>query len=446
MKICLLLFIHFVLFAGFPFLSLFAEGSPLTTGGSIRLGGWSSSRTLDNQKDIGVPNVLLNSKYEFSENTKLVLDGWLRSERLARTSAAKGSLREAYIQSVWGDWEFIAGRKLYLWGRADGINPTDNLSPRNYTLLTPEDTDQRLGTYSLSAKVYKGDYSFQFIAIPYFVGNTVPIPKQGFPLSNKLQEVGGAQNNFAFKWERIGGVIDWSLSYFQGYDLNPDLGIRRIPRFLSGNESATFIDLAPDLTLSNPKWSESNSLQTIAKHHRIHVYGGDMSTVIGKYSLRGETAYTQTADPTGKNNFIKNPFWQTVVGGDRTFLEYLNINIQYIYKRTFFVQDLDRTIDPYEQSIARVSQTVANQLFEHLHGASLRISYKWLHETLESEITFVGYFNRGDSFVRPKIKYAINDSTYLIIGGDYYSGPSDNSFFGLLKRNSGFFTELQRNF
>jgi hypothetical protein len=54
------------------------------------------------------------------------------------------------------------------------------------------------------------------------------------------------------------------------------------------------------------------------------VYVGDVSTVIGKYSLRGETAYVHTADPKGKNLFIKNPYWTTVLGGD-----------SYIIKDTF---------------------------------------------------------------------------------------------------------------
>jgi hypothetical protein len=426
-----------------PCVSVFAEMSLTDVNGSLRFGGWSSSRTLDNQSNIGVPSAWFNTKQEISENSKLVIDGWLRKEGSELKPAARGTLREAYLQSTFGDWEFSAGRKLFLWGKADGINPTDNLSPRNFTLLTPDDTDQRLGTYSLSAKVYKGDHSFQFISIPYFVGNTVPIPNQGFPFSTRIQNPSGLQNHFAVKWERSGGNWDWSLSYFQGNDLNPDLGIRKLPRIILNQDTATLIELSPNFESNLTKLSDGYTNQTTASFHRMHVYGGDVSTVVGKYSFRGETAYIHTADPSGKNHFIKNPNWQTVVGGDRTFFEYLNLNIQYIYKRTFFLQDSNLIFDPYERSIARVGQTIANQLDEHLHGASFRISYKWFHETLDAEITIVRYFNRGDSLIRPKLKYAINDTTYWIVGGELYSGPNDASFFGLLRRNSGVFTEFQ---
>ncbi len=420
-----------------------AEDRSLTTSGSLRWGGWSSNRKLDNQTDIGVPSVWLNSKWEFSENSKIVMNGWARKEGLAPAPQTSAMFREAYLQSNWGDWEFSIGRKLFLWGRADGINPTDNLSPRNFTLLVPDDSDQRKGTYSASIKLYKGDHSFQIISIPYFVGNTVPIPDQGFPFSTKVQTVSGIQNSFAVKWEKIGGNWDWSLSYYQGYDLNPDLGIRTLPRSILNQSYPNPIDLYPDFTIANSKLAEGYSLQTKANYNRIHVYGGDISTVIGKYSLRGETAFVQTVDTNGKNLFVKNPNWQTVVGGDRNFLEYLNINIQYIYKRTFFLQDPNLISDPYERAITNMGQTISNQLVEHLHGGSLRISYKWFHETLEGEITYVNYFNRGDSLIRPKLKYAINDSTYWIFGGDFFSGPKEGSFFGFQRRNTGVFTEVQ---
>lgn len=425
------------------FLPIYAEESNLTTNGSIRFGGWSTNRNLDNETNIGVPSVWMKTKWELSETTKIVMDGWLRKEGFAKSPQARGAFREAYLQTAWGDWEFSLGRKLFLWGKADGINPTENLSPRNITLLVPEDTDQRIGTYSVSAKLYKGDHSFQFISIPYFVGNTVPIPNQGFPFSTKISEPGGIQNHFAIKWEKNGGDWDYSLSYFQGKDLNPDLGIRQLPRSVLNQSSPNILELSPEFRPENPKFSSGYTLQTQANYNRIHVYGGDVSTVIGKYSLRGETAYVHTADPKGKNLFIKNPYWTTVFGGDRTFFEYLNINIQYIYKRTFHLVDLDRVFDPYERAIAQTGQTIANQLVEHLHGASLRLSYKWFHETLEGEITYVGYFYQKDYLLRPKMKYAINDSTYWVLGGEYYSGPNDSSFFGLLRRNSGFFTEVQ---
>lgn len=423
-----------------------AEDSMLSLNGSYRFGAWSSSRTLDNRSNIGLPSVWMNSKMELSENSKFVIDGWVQKEGSQPSPAARGSLREAYIQSSWGDWEFSAGRKLFLWGRADGINPTDNLSPRNFTLLMPQDSDQRNGAYSLSAKVYKGNHSLQLISIPYFIGNTVSIPSQGFPFNTKIQKEVGLQNHFAFKWEHSGGNWDWSLSYFQGNDLNPDLGIRRVPRILLNQDVATYLDLYPYYYLDNPKLIEGYSTQTTATFNRVHVYGGDVSTVIGKYSLRGEGAFTQTADTSGRNLFIKNPNFQSVIGGDRTFFEYLNINIQYIYKRTFYLQDLNQILDPYERSIALTGQSIANQLQSHLHGASLRVSYKWLNETLEGEITYVVYFNRGDSLTRPKMKYAINDMTYFILGGELYSGPNDASFFGLLRRNSGVFTEIQYSF
>lgn len=56
------------------------------------------------------------------------------------------NLRELYASYNWDQTFYLdVGRQIVVWGRADGINPTDNLSPRDYTRLVPDETDQRLG-------------------------------------------------------------------------------------------------------------------------------------------------------------------------------------------------------------------------------------------------------------------------------------------------------------
>ena len=46
--------------------------------------------------------------------------------------------------------EYVVSETLA--GRADRINPTDNLTPRDFTLLVPDDEDQRFGTAAIRAR------------------------------------------------------------------------------------------------------------------------------------------------------------------------------------------------------------------------------------------------------------------------------------------------------
>lgn len=105
--------------------------------------------------------------------------------------------------------------------------------------------------------------------------------------------------------EQTGRAVDWSLSFFEGFDRSLDAKLGQI----SPAAVAVFLT-----------------------HNRIQVIGADAATTIGRYGLRGEAAYTFTQDESGKNPLIKNPFFYLVLGGDRTFQEYLNINCQYFLR------------------------------------------------------------------------------------------------------------------
>src|SRR3989338_3899592 len=50
--------------------------------------------------------------------------------------------------------DLSVGKQIITWGRADGVNPTDNLSPKNYTLLLPEEGDRKTGVASLKYDYY----------------------------------------------------------------------------------------------------------------------------------------------------------------------------------------------------------------------------------------------------------------------------------------------------
>ena len=71
-----------------------------------------------------------------------------------------------------------------------------------------------------------------------------------------------------------------------------------------------------------------------------------------------------------------------VMGADRTFLEYLNVNIQYLVRVIVNYQNPEATGNP----VAVEEAVINNQLDQIQQGATFRINYKWLNETLEAEV------------------------------------------------------------
>jgi hypothetical protein len=136
-------------------------------------------------------------------------------------------------------------------------------------------------------------------------------------------------------------------------------------------------------------------------------------------------------------------FW--VLGGDRTYRGELNVNLQYIFRFVVNYPPNPAGDGGFADMIAKEEAIIGNQTTRVQHGASARISNKWLHETLEGELGVVGYFNPRGILVRPKVTYSFSDHWKTIIGGEIYRGD-DRSVFGLLRSNSVAYVEARYSF
>ena len=389
----------------------------LNLSGSLRGGYWSSSRTLDDRENLTTASLWLKAAPKLRSNVSLFVEGWIMNQQLFHADETEEQLREAYLDINLGPMDLRIGKQIIVWGRTDRINPTDNLSPRDFTLLVPEDDDQRLGTPAVKATYYFKEISLSAYWLPDFSSDTIPIQKPPTPFTITEDVPDTSFGAWALKVEQTGKVVDWSLSYFNGYDLYPDLGIT----------------------------SPTQPTHLTLKNHRIYVIGADAATTLGRYGLRAEAAYTMTQDNKGDNPYIKNPFFYMVMGGDRTFLEYLNVNIQYLIRAIVNYQNPNEIADPVQRAVAVEQAVINNQLDQIQQGATFRINYKWLNETLEGEIATVFLTPHFSYAIRPKVTYAFTDRWKGIIGGDLYEGDQ-TSFFGYLSHNSTAYAEVRWSF
>jgi hypothetical protein len=388
--------------------------------GSLRSGYWVKDRKLDDQMHFGTLTLWTRAALQLTSKVSVVVDGWVGFQNLGRDETAAGALREAYLSLSLGKIDFRFGKQIVVWGRADALNPTDNISPRDLTLLTPYDDDQRSGAYALKGTYYLKSLSLTGMWLPGFQAHVVPLPAQPPPLVFQSSRPSAVDTlgQGALKLEQTGKAVDWSLSYFDGYDRSPDLGL--------GPVSLTEVEV-------------------LLRHHRIRVLGGDFAATVGRFGIRGEAAFTFTENWRGHDPQTKSPFFLIVVGGDRTFLEYLNVNVQYTLRVVVNYHSPFDIPDPIARGLAIEQAAISNQLDRVQHGGTFRISNKWLNETLEAEATGAFFLPRFNYALRAKIAYALSDRWKGIIGGEYFNGEQP-SFFALLNENWTAFAELRLSF
>jgi hypothetical protein len=384
--------------------------------GNMRAGYWSQPFDFVKSGDLATAAIWARGRWRCPGGTSLTFDGVVASEDLMRQGGEYGRVREAYASLYGEDWSLRAGRQIVIWGRADRLNPTDVITPRDYTRLVPEETEQRDGVDALAGdyRVAGGTLTALLMAGD-FRGHDIPLD---LPDGLASREVERSAAQVAMKYDRAGAEVDWSVSALYGYDLPPSFE-------LDSTAAGT-----PLLKLHHP---------------RLTMLGADMATVVGRYGLRAELAYSRVDQARPQDPLTRQPMFYLVAGGERTYGNYFNVNLQLYWKHTYGLKEASAQPDPMRQALltqARASwdQTEADQV-----GLSLRLANKWLNETVEAELAGVYALTQRQYALRPRLIWHVNDRLKLTLGADLYGGDDDTNF-GLVRDLSTIFMQGQIGF
>ncbi|HYS58693.1 MAG TPA: hypothetical protein VEM34_11200 [Burkholderiales bacterium] len=393
------------------------SGASVNVNGSARAGWWSKSRSLDQESDIGTGALWAKAQLDLGAAGGANIDGWVGDQSHGNSISNRRNryerLRELYWQKSAGDVDLRLGPQIIVWGRADAIKPTDNLTPRDFTLLTPEDSDQRFGTFATSATYHFGEYSVQTVWLPTF--QTSVIPLRPVSMVSYRYDSPPRRNQLAFKFDYAGHELDWSLSYFDGYDTIPDLA---------------------------PVGAGPGGLTVGLTNHHLQVWGADASWSVGRYALRGEVASMRPdAEEAGAFEH-KHPQTWLVIGGERGFGEHLNVDLQYFAQKVMGFSSPDNLADPIARQVAWQQAAIANQIAGFQQGFTLRLAWNWASDSWHAETSTIFSVTNSARLWRGRLVHAPDDHWRINFGFDRYSGP-DHSLFGELKDNSTLFSELR---
>lgn len=335
----------------------------------------------------------------------------------------RGRVRELYWRAVLGGVDLRAGRLMPSWGRADGWNPTDTLTPRDLRLLTPEMEDQRFGRNGVQADLALPAAAgrFSVLALRGRAATRYPLrPPAGVALHDEGRP---AQPTWAAKWDVSRPGVDASLSYVLGTDLTPDLRLAG-----AGGQGVVLAQ----------------------RHHRQRVLGADVSLQHQGLVWRGEAAWSRPVRAEGDSGFDTKRDAVWLVAGPEWSGGAVTVGAQLVWQRVQGWRDPGSLADPLQREAAWAQASLANQAAPRQGGLTLRVAHRALNEALQAELAVLALWPQGglasssaQGLARGKLAYALDDQWAVQFGFDWPFGPP-RSFFGPWAQNRLAHAQLRR--
>ncbi|MGQ0618671.1 MAG: hypothetical protein ACT4QA_01955 [Panacagrimonas sp.] len=401
---------------------VFAEPRPyaqqrLKLSGSLSMGAASSNRELNDDRSIAVPRVSLKLTQALAPGVYFRYDLDAAS-RDAHGGGDAVALREAFLNYSDGPLDLRIGVQTIAWGRTDILNPTDNLTPYRYTWLGLTDGDQRVGSFAARASYRTPVGQVTGVVLPLFRPSLVPLGDTG-PVrvrEIKPEEPVGA---YGLKLERQGSSLEWSISYFRGHSLRPNL----VP--------------APDF---------ADSLVLNLRHPRVDILGVDFAMPWRSLILRGEAAYTRAdecCDFAGiELRKSDNAF--AVLGMERALGAWRLVS-QAFHKQNFDDAARPRGVPPLLGALARGSDILNEEARPAYSGLSVGAYPASLGTRFSASVDAAWIVQTHDYVLRPRLTLILRDDVSINLAADLYGGDEEGPL-GLLGDNSLVMANVQFSF
>ena len=161
----------------------------------------------------------------------------------------------------------VLGKQFVRWGKADILNPTDRFAPQDYLSVVDSDF---LGITAARATYGGQSDTLDLVWTPLFTPSRVPLLDQRWsnvPPGIALAELapsfpGGSQ--FGARWNHIGSVAEYSLSFYDGHN--------NLPLFNFAETQPATVDIA-------------------RYYPQMRMYGGDAAIPLKGVTVKAEAAY-----------------------------------------------------------------------------------------------------------------------------------------------------------
>ena len=183
---------------------------------------WAGAVRSENRGDFVLGDVYLDGKIDaFYEKSSAFAQGRAGfDEVLGDTYCNLGEIYLDYTSDFWG---VRIGRQKAAWGKADGIDITNVLCPRDYSTVRALFNDDYLAVDSARFSLNKDNFSLDAYFIPFFTAS--PLPAEKHALLSEITEPEKSLKNaeYGLKLSGYFSKCDISLYGFYGFEDTPFL-------------------------------------------------------------------------------------------------------------------------------------------------------------------------------------------------------------------------------
>jgi hypothetical protein len=345
--------------------------------------------------------------------------------------------REGFVSLFGKKWDVSAGQQIIKWGRADFTNPTSKFNPQNYISRSPDREDMDLGNILISAGWYPSQFlSFKGVATPVYKPSVLligPIPLPANVTLNQSTAIIANQRMFTYglKADIHLQSIDWSFSWFDGYDPMPGIAL-----------TSFALDMSAPVPVP--------SMQLTTNPYRIRMAGMDFEFAAGPFGIRGEAAYTRPYLAGEGYEYVPFPELRWVAGIDwSSGIWRLTAEYSGKYVLDYFISPVDPVIgseadysklaelfqvpgfDPQDyirQQVAAFNRLYNYQIEQYYHSAGLKAEADLLYGKLAPSIFTMYNLTSGDQLLIPEVKIKPADGLTVSLGGEIYKGRKGSLF------------------
>lgn len=325
---------------------------------------------------------------------------------------------EIWVEHVADNWDLRLGRQIIIWGKADGIQVTDMISPPDYTESITRALDEiRMPVDAVKFRWLGDTVDTELIWVPVFKA-AVP-PSGDNPWAVQRQYPDDVEITSTPAWKPDASIADSEIalkvsSYFSGFDLAASV-------FYTWNDAAT-----------NHRTIRSNGdtrrVIFSPRHERMTVLGLEGAMPWLDFVFRAETAcyLGRYYEPQSVYDLpLQKDGYKWLVGIDWNPGDNWSLTAQLTGEGMFH----------HDQRLAAPA---------HETMATLNISKKLLNQTLTLSSMVFWRIDDAEIFGRLKAEYEITDGLHLSAGADVFVG--DDGQYGVYEDNSQIWVKVKYSF
>lgn len=356
---------------------------------------WSPAVRSKNRGAFVLSDTYLNGKIDtFYEKSSAYAEGKAGFDGVSEKTYYE--LKEIYIDYSDALWGFRAGRQKIVWGKADGVDITNVICPKDYSSNRALFGDECLAVDSVRGSFNKDSVCADIYYIPLFTPSALPEEKTEMLSSTNMPAKNLRSAEYALKLSGYFSKCDISLYGFYGWEDTPFLSY--VPKIENGLQAG---------------------IEVTADYERMAMAGCDAAVPFGETVLRLEAAF-----------FPKRHFQtatQEILSGSRATERHNNLlalaGLDWMPEGWTFTAQ-------YYCDYVFGSLNLLEREKNYTQGASLSMSKSLLAETLKLSASGILNLNDMDSAVELSAEYSLTDCIYLEAGSYIFNRGKEHGTYG----------------